>query len=188
MININKKYYNFSGIYYIVNIESYYVYVGSAVILGKRIKEHRNSLRRNKHKNIHLQHAFNKYGEDKFIVILVELLYNKSALLEREQHYINIQKNIFKKSYNINPIAGSSFGYKHSDETIKHLSNLKLGEKNPQYGNVGSKNPNSKLTIEDVRFIRNNFDKYSYAELGRKYGVSYVTISRIIKNKNWINL
>jgi len=188
MINVNKKYYNCSGIYYIVNISTNRVYVGSAISIGERIKHHRNELNKNKHRNAYLQNAFNKYSEDSFIAYPVEILYNKNILLEREQHYIDIQKKIFGRAYNINPIAGSSLGYKHTPETKKHLSDTKKGNKNPQFGNVGEKNPNSKLTIENVHFIRSNVLNYNLNEMSKMFNVSTTTISGIIKNKHWINI
>jgi hypothetical protein len=79
-------------------------------------------------------------------------------------------------------------GYHHSEETKEHLSKKKQGKNNPQYGNTGEKNPNHKLTTENVLFIRNNINNYNFAELGRMFGVAYPTISRIIKRKNWINI
>lgn len=188
MITVDEKYYHSMGIYFIFNNITNNIYVGSAVCLGQRIKNHRNSLRNNKHRNKYLQNAFNKYGEENFEIRPVEILYNKKMLIEREQHHIDIQKKIFKHEYNINPIAGSALGYHHTEETKKHLSEIKLNKNNPQYGKTGENNPNHKLTKENVIFIRNNANNYSFAELGRMFSVAYPTISGIVKRKNWINI
>jgi hypothetical protein len=57
---------------------------------------------------------------------------------------------------------------------------------------VGSKNPKSKLTENDVKLIRSEFTVLSdelirnkYEKLAKKYCVSTLTISRIIRNKSW---
>lgn len=42
-----------------------------------------------------------------------------SEILSREQHYLDL----LKPYYNMLKIAGSSFGYKHTDETILKLKN-----------------------------------------------------------------
>lgn len=55
-----------SGIYEIVNTISQKRYVGRAVCLWTRFKRHCNDLARNKHRNIHLQRAYNKNGPSSF--------------------------------------------------------------------------------------------------------------------------
>ena len=57
---------NICGIYKITNTITNNFYIGSTVNFYNRFKKHRHSLNNNKHENIHLQRAFNKYGEDFF--------------------------------------------------------------------------------------------------------------------------
>ena len=50
----------------------------------------------------------------------------------------------------------------------------------------GSKNPNAKLTPLQVDEIRQTWNPgITYADLGRKYGVTYVTIRRIVHGDLW---
>ena len=53
----------------------------------------------------------------------------------------------------------------------------------------GEKNYNCKLTEKDVKWIRKNYIPkskiFGQIALSEKYGVTKLTISRIINNKNW---
>lgn len=54
----------------------------------------------------------------------------------------------------------------------------------------GERNWRAKLTLEQVDHIRKeyNSDGISYAELGRKYGVSGACVWRIIAGKSWVKM
>ncbi len=50
----------------------------------------------------------------------------------------------------------------------------------------GTSNPNSKLTLEQVNEIRSSWKPgMTFASFGRRYGVTYVTIRRIIFGELW---
>lgn len=72
-----------SGIYSIRNTINGKIYVGSAVNLYKRRLNHLSTLRRNTHKNPHLQASFNKHGEDSFEFITLEKC-NSDSLVSKE--------------------------------------------------------------------------------------------------------
>ena len=55
-----------SGIYMIKNNVDGKVYIGSSKNINKRKNRHFSELRHNKHNSIHLQKAFNKFGEESF--------------------------------------------------------------------------------------------------------------------------
>jgi group I intron endonuclease len=94
------------GVYVIENLMNNKVYIGSSVMrVMKRIEHHVSMLRANKHKNAHLQNAFNKYGETSFCASIIENT-EKHKTLEREQYWIN-QHN-FDDLYNINPLASGT--------------------------------------------------------------------------------
>lgn len=57
--------------------------------------------------------------------------------IEREQYYINNLPH----EYNILPNAGSSLGFKHSEEMVAKLSASKKGENNPMFGKKGNDHP-----------------------------------------------
>lgn len=100
-----------SGIYKILNLVNGKIYVGSAVELVKRWREHKYHLNRKTHKNIHLQNAWNKYWSISFEFIILEYC-DIEKLIEREQYYID---NL-KPDYNLALTAGSRLGVPMSEE------------------------------------------------------------------------
>ena len=103
-----------SGIYKIENIINGKFYIGSSYNLSHRKSTHFYDLRNNKHRNIHLQRSFNKWGEESFGFSILEEC-SIELLIEREQFYIDI----FKPPYNILMIAGSGRGLKRPDQSIR---------------------------------------------------------------------
>jgi group I intron endonuclease len=103
-----------SGIYEIRNKLNGKRYVGSAKNIFGRWKKHKNCLVRNEH-NVKLQNAWNKYGESAFefnVILWCAVL----DLIRYEQLFID-GYDTFKNGYNACPTAGSSLGFKHSEET-----------------------------------------------------------------------
>jgi group I intron endonuclease len=109
-----------SGIYIITTTGSNKVYIGSSVHLQRRRMQHFGSLRVNKHKNPHLQNAFNLYGEESFKFEILEFVKDKTLLLQREQFYLDQFKEYEK--YNVSKKAESIVGITHSLETRKKFS------------------------------------------------------------------
>lgn len=120
--NVNEKVCNNrSGIYAIVNIKTEKFYIGSAVNFRTRKNKHLSLLRAGNHDCIHLQRSYNKHGEDVFVFKVLEYVENKNNLLDVEQKYLDIY---FPTGilYNILPIAGSSLGYKHTEEAKRKIA------------------------------------------------------------------
>lgn len=61
-----------STIYKIVHKDTGRCYVGRSDNIKERLQRHKNSLRRNKHHSPHLQHAWNKYGEEAFEFVIIK--------------------------------------------------------------------------------------------------------------------
>lgn len=116
-----------SGIYKITCTANGKVYIGSAVDFGNRKRQHFHALRHNKHKNKHLQNAYNKYGEASFIFRVVEYC-SPETLIEREQYYIDLY-DVVNSGFNLNPLAGSSLGIVRSEETRQRISESGIGRK-----------------------------------------------------------
>lgn len=117
-----------SGIYKINNLVNGKIYIGSAVDIYKRWREHKNRLKLNNHENIYLQRSYNKHGINNFIFEIVEVVKEKGRLIEREQYWFDLLKPYEREiGYNILPVAGSPLGHKHSEETIKKI---KLAKQN----------------------------------------------------------
>ncbi len=97
-----------SGVYQILCIPTGKIYIGSTVNLRNRWEIHRRSLRCNKHRNIFLQRAWNKYGEAHFEFSILEFA-EKAVLLQAEQAWIDrtrcADRNI---GFNISRVAGST--------------------------------------------------------------------------------
>lgn len=92
----------YQGIYAIVNLVHGGVYIGSSVQVYKRYDDHVTELKKGVHCNKKLQAAWNKYGEDNFVLGLIEEVPDKEKLLEIEQYWIDRGGY-----YNIAKIAGA---------------------------------------------------------------------------------
>lgn len=116
-----------SGIYVILHVKSGKIYLGQAQNVRKRWNEHRRDLISDKHHNIYLQRAWNKYGAKAFQFKILERC-SVNQLDDREQHYLDV--HIPKgQCYNISPNAGTTRGIKLSDETRKRKSESHKGLK-----------------------------------------------------------
>lgn len=111
-----------SGIYKITCTTTKKIYIGSAINLYARKVWHWSALRHNRHGNTKLQRAWNKYEEASFVFEVLELVL-APFLLEREQYYFQKLRPFDRgKGYNILAVAGSAYGYKHSDDARKKMS------------------------------------------------------------------
>lgn len=123
------------GIYRIVNLINGKLYIGSTASEGgfkKRWSYHLDGLRHNKHHSIHLQRAWNKYGEQSFVFEIIEIIEDLSIILKREQYYLDSLKSWDRKiGYNICIIAGSSLGVKKTVEEKLKQSELRKGKPIP---------------------------------------------------------
>ena len=121
--------YRFMGVYYIQNLVTNRFYIGSSADVYSRIKSHLNMLQRGVHSNIHLQRSYNKHGQDKFAWGVCEEVFDIDQLLVVEQTWIDVMGD-----YNICTEAGSTRGYKATEETRAKLKILNSGSNNPMYG------------------------------------------------------
>ena len=116
-------------IYKIINKIDGRIYIGSTINFEKRKKKHLKDLKNNKHHNIFLQRAYNKYGVDNFVFSYKEKEFNnKNDLQLLEERYINFcwKSNIL---YNISKkgSGGDLISYHPNLEEIKkkHSKNTK---------------------------------------------------------------
>jgi group I intron endonuclease len=140
-----------SGVYLITNIINGKVYVGSAAnSLNQRLHNHKYKLGKNKHENVYLQNAVNKYGIENFTFEILEE-YAKQYVISMEQWWMNMLDSFNRKrGYNLKPVAGSSLGYKFTEEQKKNISRgiQKIG------GNKGKFNPRFGTTISEEQKIK----------------------------------
>lgn len=127
-------------IYKIINLESNKYYLGSTKEIKKRTLRHFNELRKNKHHCIHLQRAFNKYGENNF---KLEVILECDNYKEREQELLNSIS--FDDLYNVSKSAsgGDLISNHPNKENIIALAikNLKNAPRPARYRDL---NPNWK--------------------------------------------
>lgn len=118
------------GIYQIKNLINNKIYIGSSVKIKSRWSQHIHYLNKNIHDNKHLQHAWNKYGADAFEFTILEIINDKTKLIEREQVWIEWLECCNEKiGYNLCKISNNSFGLKRSEEVKKNISNSLKGHK-----------------------------------------------------------
>ena len=89
-----------SGIYKITCTANKRIYVGSAINLQQRKRQHWRELRLNTHYNQHLQRAWNKYSEQAFIFEILEFTLEISRDA-REQYWLDKLKPFGRKGFNI---------------------------------------------------------------------------------------
>lgn len=101
-------------------------YVGSALNILARVKTHRYQLAVQEHYNSHFQRAWNKYGEDKFEWIVLEVCATEDELRDREQYWINFyRKDDHKRIYNIaNPVRQRVPSFRMSEAHKAYWANL----------------------------------------------------------------
>jgi group I intron endonuclease len=165
-----------SGIYKIVNKINGKYYVGSSKNILIRWKQHRRTLNKQIHKNLKLQHAWNKYGENNFEFIITEKCTpGRSELINIEQCYLDTAKNEQDKCYNLSFIAGSveftndvreklskklkgrvapNKGVPHSIETKIKMSKAQTGSLHSMFGKSPSEETRKKL--RDSRLGKKN--------------------------------
>lgn len=190
------------GIYVIVNLVNNKKYIGSTINFKNRWDKHKKDLKNNKHHSIHLQRAWNKYGEENFLFEVLEYVQDVNDLIQIEQYYLDWMETWKEENgYNICSTAGSTLGIKLSVEIRKQRSERVKGAKNPMYGKHfsdeskekmaitqrGEKSAVAKLTWDIVNKIRQEYlvGDVSYRVLARKYNVCDGTIQAVIENRTW---
>jgi len=119
-----------SGIYKITCTANGKIYIGSSINLHKRWNEHQRHLLNNHHHSPLLQRAYNKYGKEKFILEIIELVMPWS-LIDRENYWLETLKPYDNKiGFNISPRAEAGMnGRKHTPESRKKMSIAQTGKK-----------------------------------------------------------
>lgn len=206
-----------TGIYKILNTVNNKVYIGSAVDIKKRWRDHKWYLKKNMHHNSHLQFAYNKYGLIKFQFIIEQECPIENLLINEEKYIKKYNSKNKRFGYNVNDPREIQFGVKCRNDIKLILSNRMVGENNPMYGKTGEQHPKykyclskekrkklsewaknrrgnesnaSKLNESRVNEIRNLYKnkKHTQNELSKIYDVTQVTISDIVLRKTWTHI
>lgn len=166
---IYKNLRNKSGVYMFINNITKDLYIGSSINLTSRMTSHFYHAKSNKGKTI-INRAMNKYKLVNFSLAIIEFCIKDAIVCTTlEQKWIDH----YKPSYNILKIAGSSFGFTHSIETISKLKERFKKENHPKYGTSTSSE-----TIEAIKkgikeFYLNNTHPYKgkTGKLSPQYGI-----------------
>lgn len=150
-----------SGIYCIKNVKNGKLYIGQAVDIEKRWYHHKNRLNVGNHANVHLQRAWEKYGESSFDFIILQEFKDKDSetIDSMEEKWIN-----FYNSRN------GKFGY-----NIKVGGNSQVGENNLMFGRKQSKKTRAKISTSlKNTLLEKNFDyKKPPSSTSRFHGVCW---------------
>lgn len=117
------------GIYAIKNVVNGKLYIGQSHNISWRWMSHKCALRKNRCSNRHLQFAWNKYGEESFEFIILELC-DMDILDNREEFWIK-KFDTTNMGYNIRGGGNSSRGWKMSEDGKRHISESLRGKKKP---------------------------------------------------------
>jgi group I intron endonuclease len=167
-----------SGIYIIRNNINNKIYVGSSKNLKNRLNEHKRKLRKNYHRNYHLQQSFNKYGEDNFTFEIIEEC-ELNQLLQREVFWINYYQSFNRdKGYNLRDPQDNHF---YSEETLQKQSQIKMGENNPMFGKTTSEETKRKISEANKGHRHTEETKKLIGELSSKRIHTQETKNKISK-------
>lgn len=176
-----------TGIYGLRNKENGKWYVGQAVDIEKRWREHRKPSRQYRSAGIKLQRAFAKHGYDGFEWTILEEC-DEAQLDSREQYWI-AEKDSFKNGYNMTLGGGGRRGYTLTPET-----RAKIGAANSAYWAIHEKHipPEVREKISNahkgkragMRASKETRRKMSEARIGKKFTPEHrAAISAATRNK-----
>lgn len=114
------------GVYVIECSANGAFYIGSSAVVSARRREHRRSLRVQKHHSPYLQNAWNKYGEGAFELRVLEEC-PREDLIAREQEYLDV----FQPPFNVCAVAGSRAGVPHPPEVRERIRQALVGRSRP---------------------------------------------------------
>jgi group I intron endonuclease len=106
------------GVYAIVNVATGERYIGGSTNIRSRWQTHLSHLRKNQSTHTKLQAAWNQWGENSFLVVVVEEVGNRDELIAREQHYLDT----YQPEYNTRQSADNSIGIPHDEASRAKMS------------------------------------------------------------------
>lgn len=152
------------GIYMVLCITSGKAYVGQSKNLYKRLQAHKNDLKANRHRNIHLQRSYNKYGKESLSYFILENC--QENLTERESYWLEL----IDKDLRLN-LAKVTDKNPMSQETKDKLSKINMGNKHclGKKNGLGYKHtPEAKAKIAEASKNRSMETRKKLSESAKK--------------------
>lgn len=160
-----------------------FIYVTENLITGQKYIGQKKYIKGWEHylgSGIRLKNSITKYGRENFKRTILEECDSKESLDEKEKYYIELYHAVESDEfYNIakGGDGGNTF-LGMTDEEKKDIYDRR---------NISSRGKNSKLSEEDVLFIKksylnNELDQHQLADM---FNVSNTTISKILTLANW---
>lgn len=141
-------------VYVIQNVVNDKVYIGQTIHqANKRFKTHFSLLANNKHKNTHLQSAWNKYGKKSFTYYVLSTLSSQKELDEAENFYIGWFKQL-DLCYNI-ALKARGTGLV-SEESKKKMSESRQGKplSESHKSNISTSLAGHSVSLETIEKIK----------------------------------
>lgn len=134
-------------------------YVGSSVLLKRRLLEYFNVNRLLNDKSMPINVALLKYGYTNFSLTILEIC-NKNSLMSREKHFFEV----YSPEYNILKTPGSpsrGSGWTHSEATIDKMRTAASDTfKSPEFLDKLSKGQSSSIEVEVTDLKTNTTTTY----------------------------
>lgn len=181
------------AIYCLKNKISGKKYIGQTIDLKERMREHRKDARQGR-KGV--DSAINKYGWDKFEVVILEENISEEDLTRREKYWIN-KYNTFKgEGYNLtngeDAMRGEDnfmYGREPTNKgtTLTEEERKKVSEWTKGNTPSGSDHPLATLTVKEAREILKYRieNKIGINRLAKKFDRASRVVGRIINGDHW---
>ena len=170
-------------IYRIYNKVNGKSYVGQTVEFDNRIKNHFSGYTNSRA----LWSAICKYGEDAFVVEMLEHNVSEILLDKFEVLHIRFWQSFGSRGYNLTDGGEGLRGFVHTDETKKKMSESQMGKKNHRFGKIHSVETKRKMSDAHKGEKHHYYGKRFSDEHRRKLSESHrgaFTIKRRGKDKN----
>lgn len=172
------------GIYVVLNTLNNMFYVGSSTRCWTRWVEHRGALKKQKHRNAHLQNAWNKYGEENFTFLLIENTSNENACV-REQFYLDTYKS-FKREIGYNLASNVESPAIGRIKTPEEMEKLKRRMKGNTFSPKGFLNAACTLTPLQVINAKNMLKLgFCTSVIVKTLKISRDVVNHMKKGKTW---
>jgi group I intron endonuclease len=172
-----------AGVYAISGRNNDGLYIGASTHLDLRPYQHFHALRTQQHYCPKLQEAWNYYGEQNFVFLILEPVGNAYNLPDREQEWMNrYAQDCEHELYNASLIVPKRRVFTHSlsEETRKKISKAMMGK------NRGKKRSIEQTRAKFYRFLSPNgqiVECRGLREHCEQYGTNPSHLSKVARGK-----